>query len=224
MKKSLLRRDLTVTGAFLVILAALAAGGMLFLGYRVYDAARARAHLRSSIPKLCEELSRQRQTLVSAIGAYKQALGSYPPDHVLKEKPLVIDAVTNQLLYELMGAVYSPTNDTFYTRDFSPIRGVDAKTFFNVGSFRNSGKTPATVPCFLKLTDLNSTASISDRPHEVFLVAFWPNWEGVDAELLTQVDAATWCYNSSAPLHNPGTYDLWIEIRTALTNITCGNW
>lgn len=222
--KGLLQRDLTVTGVVIAVVATMVAFALGVFGFRVYGHARAEARLRASVPKVYEDICHQRQVLVVAIDAYRQALGCYPPDHVLSQNPLAVDAVTNQLLYELFGAVYSSTNDLFYTRNFPSIRKVDLKTFFNVDGLKNSAKTLEKVRCFLTISELSSTAEISEHPHTVALLSYWPTWEGVDTSIYEQIEAGTWRYNSSAPSHNPGKYDLWIEIKTPMTNIIVGNW
>jgi len=222
MNRNYLRRELTLIGG-LVLVVAVALGFGRF-GLRAYTRDRQQAHLRSSLPKLREELCLQRQILVSAILAYKQALGTYPPDHVVQQKPMLVDAVTNQLLYELLGTVYSASGQSFAPHNFPAIRKSDLGTFFNVGNLKNSAETPALARPFLKVSDLNSTVPISERPHVVALMTFYPNWPGVDPELGQQISAGSWCYNSSAPVHNTGGYDLWIEVNTPLTNFVIGNW
>jgi hypothetical protein len=34
----------------------------------------------------------------------------------------------------------------------------------------------------------------------------------------------TWCYNSTKPQHNPGGFDLWMEVEAPGTNLVIGNW
>src|SRR5208283_1550729 len=65
MNRNYLRRELTLIGG-LVLVVAVALGFGRF-GLRAYTRDRQQAHLRSSLPKLREELCLQRQILVSAI-------------------------------------------------------------------------------------------------------------------------------------------------------------
>jgi hypothetical protein len=217
-------RKLTPKAGVLVVVSLVAAIGLGILAYPVYARARSMSHLRSSIPTLCQEVGRQRQILMAAIEGYKRALNSYPPDHLLSQAPPAVDAATNQLLYELLGTLYNSTNDTFYPSGFPQIRGIDAKRFFNTPRFKNSGEDTGTIGHFLKASDMGATIAITERPDTVALLSFWPAWQGVEPDLYQQIDIGTWCYNSSAPAHNPGGYDLWIQIRTPLTNIIIANW
>lgn len=210
--------------ALLVMFSLGAVIGLGILAYPGFTRARLTAHLRSSIPKLCEEAGRQRQVLSAAIESYKRALNTYPPDHLISNSPLIVDAATNQLLYELLGTVYDSTNDNFSASDFPSIRRVDAKRFFNTSRFNNSTEDPGKIAHFLKSTDMGATIAITERPNTVALLSYWPSWEGVQPDLYAQIEPGSWCYNSSAPIHNRSTYDLWIEIKTPLTNIVIANW
>jgi hypothetical protein len=208
--------------ALVAILAAVAALVWAVSGIR----ARARAveDLRSSIPKLCQEVSLQRALLVSAIEAYKNGLGFYPPDHLLSRTPPRVDPVTNQLMYELLGTLHDPVKDMFTPPHAPAIRRALIKRLFNAEGFRNSAEKPQMVRHFLDGSKLTSSKAINEKPEEVGLASYWPNWEGIQPDLYAQISPGTWCYNSSCPTHNPGTYDLWIEVRTPLTNILMGNW
>jgi hypothetical protein len=219
-----LNRKLTPIGVLLIILSGSVLIGLGVSVYRLYCHVRSISHLRASLPKLCDEAGRQRQVLVSAIESYKQTLGIYPPDHALAGMPPGVEPATNQLLYELLGSVYNPNDDAFYPSGFPRIRGTDARKYFNASRFRNSAESPQTVGHFLKKSDIGGTLEITDRPDSVSLLTFWPSWQGVDPEIYQQIDVGTWCYNSSTPAHKKGAYDLWIEIKTPLTNIIIANW
>ena len=220
----LFNRKLSLKSTLLVLLGIAAVLGLGMVSYLVIARARSMAHLRASIPILCEEATRQRDVLLAAIENYKRALNVYPPDHLLSRAPLSVDAVTNQLLYELMGTLYDSTNDVFYCSDFPQIRGVDVKRLFNTVRLRNSGDNPGAIGRFLDVTNAGATTAITERPDTVALLSFWPSWQGVQSDLYQQIDIGTWCYNSSAPIHNRSGFDLWIEIKTPLTNILIANW
>src|SRR6185369_10621605 len=95
----------------ILAIALLFGGGLMARSYLAHE--RLRSHLRAAIPKVCDDLCRQRQSLLDAIDAYKAKLGFYPPDHIISREPLIVDAVTNQLLYELLGTFHDPATDTF---------------------------------------------------------------------------------------------------------------
>jgi hypothetical protein len=108
--KQYLNRRLTLsqTAAVVVIVAVL--GGLGYATYKFIAAQVFEARLRAAVPRLCVAVRQQRAALASAIEAYKTSFGVYPPDHVVRRQPLVVDPVTNTLLYELVGAVYNSTN------------------------------------------------------------------------------------------------------------------
>jgi hypothetical protein len=222
--KSFFRRDLTTTGVLVALLILAGCVGLLYAVYELRLRAERAAHLRSAIPRLCQELSQQRQVLISAIEAYKGRLGFYPPDHLLSRTPLIVDPITNQLMYELVGTLHDPAKDTFSPVHLPLIRRAVIKRFFGTDGFKNSAERAKLVNHFLDAANLTATVAINEKPDEVHLPSFWPNWEGVEPDLYAQVSAGTWCYNSSSPTHNPRTYDLWIEVKTPLTNIVIGNW
>ena len=223
-EKASFNPTLSLKGGLLVLVCLGTAIGLGLFGYPLYARARSMAHLRSSIPMLCSEVARQREVLVAAIENYKRTLKSYPPDHLVSQTPPTVDVATNQLLYELLGMVYDSTNDAFYSLDFASIRRVDAQRYFNAPRFKNSGEDLAKIGHFLKTSELGATLAINERPNTVALLTFWPSWQGVQPDLYQQIDIGTWCYNSSAPVHHVGAYDLWIEIKTPLTNIVIANW
>lgn len=187
---------------------------------------RADLELRLSrvIERLPSELCKQRDVIESAIERYKSELGFYPPDKIVSSDPLIIDPVTNQLMYELYGTIYDPTNGTFNPGQFPVIKNSIAKRFFNVEKFRNSAEDPQSVRRFLEKTNLTATVLIHPRPDVVGLLGFWPNWAGMESDLYQYIGMASWQYNSSRPIHNPGKFDLWIVIQTPRTNITVANW
>jgi hypothetical protein len=188
--------------------------------------ARADLEFRLSqvIERLPSELCKQRDIIESAIERYKTDLGFYPPDRIVSNDPLIIDPVTNQLMYELYGTIYDPTNGTSDPCQFPFIKCSVAKRFFNVEKFKNSVEDPQKIRRFLQKTNLTATVLIRDRPDVVGLLGFWPNWEGMESDLYQYIGIASWQYISSRPIHNPGKFDLWIVVQTPRTNITVANW
>jgi hypothetical protein len=126
--------------------------------------------------------------------------------------------------HELFGTLHDPAKEIFTPAHFPPIRRALIQRLFNAESFRNSAVRAELVNHFLDVSNLTATAAINEKPEEVGLPSFSPNWEGLESDLYAQIAAGTWCYNSSSPTYNPGTYDLWIEVKTPVTNIVIGNW
>jgi hypothetical protein len=184
---------------------------------------RPRTHFHAAIPKICGELSQQRQLLQKAIEAYKAKLGFYPPDHVISRQPLVVDTVTNPLLYELLGTWQGPAADTFTPARFPAMHRSLIKSFFDTDGFKNSAAKADEVQHFLDAAEIEATVAVSSKP-DVGLLGYYPDWEGIEPDIYSLIGPSSWRYNSSAPVHNPGSFDLWIEIITAQTNILIGNW
>jgi hypothetical protein len=161
--------------------------------------------------------------LLKAIGAYKTKLGFYPPDHVIDQQPLLVDAVTNPLLYELLGTWHDPAAETFTPARFPSVHRSLIKSFFNTDGFKNSAAKADEVQHFLDASAIEATVAVNSKP-DVGLLGYYPSWEGIEPDIYSLVGLSSWRYNSSAPVHNPGSFDLWIEIETSQTNILIGNW
>ena|SRR5437016_2590226 len=220
--KQLLKRRLTFTDSLwvLVVLAVAFA-----VGYELYRFAAKKvleARVRSAFPRVCREIRSQRQQLVGAIQAYKADLGFYPPDHVLTRNPLIIDAVTNQLLYELLGTVYDPTNETFSAKGFEPVSRTTAKELFNADGFKNSASSADSVKHFLA-TEFVPSREVHDDP-DVSVLSFSSGWEEIGGEVAGEFEFSSWRYVSAAPTNNPGRFDLWIEVKVSDKAIVVGNW
>ena len=103
----------------LLVLASLGWAGNTFYGFiakKLLD-----AKVRAATPKVIAAVGAERDVLVNAIEKYKAHYGFYPPDHLVSSRPVVVDAVTNQLLYELIGTVYIASNRTFAAHMFQPV-------------------------------------------------------------------------------------------------------
>jgi len=219
-----LRRRLSIAEGFVAVVVILA---LLGAGFAIEQwRGRTRREFPSPLAteRLEVEVRGQLEVLLAAIENYKEALGAYPPDHVVSRSPLVVDPVTNQLMYELFGTLYNPKDASFLPRQFPVIAGPLVKRMFNVDRFKNSAELPESVRQFLDKSKVASQVLINKRPDVVGLLGYWPNWEGVDADAFQFSDLPSWRYNSSRPTHNPGKFDLWIELKTARANVTIGNW
>jgi hypothetical protein len=217
------KRKLTKMDALAVILALAVLAALSYAGERVVSRLVFESHLRSEIFRICQHACEQRQRLVAAISAYKESLGFYPPDHLIRKDPVVVDPVTNQLFYELYGTVYDPS-----TRSFTPFNSSThlpaalVREYFNTDRFKNSAATTEAVKHFLPETE--TLVEVHERPETIGLLSFSPNWEGANWDAIAKMRFGSWQYNSSKPAHNPGGFDLWIEIQAPGTNIVIGNW
>jgi len=218
----LLKRRLSFTDSLLVlvVLAVVSAAGyeLCRVTFRLILTVQARA----AIPRVCDEIRSQRRQLVGAIEAYKAGMGFYPPDHVLSRNPLRIDAVTNQLLYELLGTVYDPTNETFSAKGFERVGKGMIKEMFNTDGFKNSASSDDSVKHFL-VADFVPSREVHDDP-DVNVLSFSSALEGIDGDVAGEFEFSSWHYVSSTPTNNPGRFDLWIEVKAADRAIIIGNW
>jgi hypothetical protein len=214
---------LSVLGSLCGVLSLAVLASASVIAYRVFLLQRTNYHLRLAIPKVCQELLSQRELFVRGIEEYKRKFGTYPPDHLISSEPLVVDAITNQLLYELLGTLQDPAAGTFAPVRFPAVKREMIKSFFNTAEFRNSALKEEDVKHFIDVADISATVAVHNKP-DVALLGYFPGWEGIEPDIYGQVNLSSWQYNSSAPRHNPGRYDLWIEVKTSQTNIVVGNW
>jgi hypothetical protein len=219
--KTLLNRRLTVRDAvgLFAVLAALAVTG--YYGYQFVAAKMLEAKVEAALPVVCADVRAQRATIIGAIENYKKEFGFYPRDNVASRQPVVVNAYTNPLLYELVGTVI---DDKGMVRllglETAPFDFV--KQFLNATGFVNSGASTGAVKRFLTLEKYPVT-QIHDDP-DVFAAGFHITLANVPYEAYSEFEFGPWQYVSSAPVHSPGRFDLWIEVKTKKHAVTIGNW
>ena len=146
--------------------------------------------------------------LVMLIEAYKAKVVVYPPDNPNGNLP-----ERNVLLYELAGAIRKP--GPLYSTPFGDITQADLQTQFGVGGLINARDEGNVDP------DANRSHPIlknlkSDQSDTVF---------GNTRSLVVPVDGLNgrpnpWRYRLGNPTntHNPGSFDVWVEIVLGRTN------
>ena len=179
--------------------------------------------VHGELPKLCCAVVEQRGRLVAAISGYKKTYGFYPPDHVVSTNPTTVETVTNQLFYELVGCVFDQTQQVWHPSGGSERLPPDLVRLFFGRDFLNATNGPCKPKGFLSSASAEPLICIHEKPETIALITYWPDWNGFDGDA-SGFEIGTWQYNSSAPEHNPGTYDLWLRISTKETNIVIGNW
>ena len=173
----------------------------------------------------------------TAIERYKSAYGFYPPDSAVKMSNTPI----NQLYYELVGTTNTaapPANPDYEvlgdpSQQLTGGPGGQVSQVFGVSGFMNCNKyggdeSAAHGQDFLP--DLKPrqiaeylTNSIAPNVGFTMLVSSAGGPDPAYQPLGVQ-DANPWRYNSSNPTNNPGSYDLYIQLRIAgKTNLIC-NW
>jgi hypothetical protein len=220
--KHYLNRRLTPreTAAVVVIVAVL--GGLGYATYKFIAAQVFEAQVRAAVPRLCAGIRQQRAAIASAIEAYKASFGVYPPDHLVSRQPLVVDPVTNTLLYELVGAAYNSTNKMLSVGGLEPAEAAYVKGFFHIEGFKNSAERADQVKRFLPAENL-PVRQLHDDP-DVFVLSAAVPYEDLDPDIYYSIDRGSWHYVSSAPTNNPGRFDLWIEVKAGDHRIRIGNW
>ena len=173
----------------------------------------------------------------TAIERYKSAYGFYPPDSTV----MMNNTPINQLYYELVGTtntVAPPANPVYQvlgdpSQQLIGGPGGQVSQVFGVNGFMNCNKfggdeSASHAQDFLP--DLkprqmaeNLTNSIAPNVGFTMLVSSAggpdPGYQPLNVQ-----DANPWRYNSSNPTNNPGSYDLYIQLRIAgKTNLIC-NW
>jgi hypothetical protein len=219
--KTILNRRLTgrEAAAVIAIVAVLAAAG--YLGWQTISARILEAKVNAALPIILSQLRDQRQTIVAAIENYKKEFGFYPPDHVASRQPLLVNAYTNPLLYELAGTLVDTNGFVQFPRQEAAEMSF-VKEFFHSTGIVNSGTSAAAVKRFLS-PDTCPVRQLHDDP-DVFALGFQIYTAGIPGETIWEFDLSPWQYVSSAPVHNPGKFDLWLEVKTKTRSVTVGNW
>jgi hypothetical protein len=208
-----LKEMLAVTG-----LVALAGASV----YGLYWGAAALWHrhkLEEAIPAALVGVRSQREVLIGSIEAYKAQFGYYPP---LFTAAGPNRGVLNPLCYELMGVRLDPKKADFHiaiTKD--PLEVDEVQKYFNARSFSNCVTFPASPTNFLP----NRPLSVSPltKSGELFGVSLsYPDF--IPEPFWNDFDFSPWRYATNPAEHNPGKYDLWVDIDVAGKHFTIGNW
>lgn len=146
----------------------------------------------------------------TAIEKYKSKMGFYPPDGPNPAVP--------PLYYELIGVYQdSATPSTFRSGDDrEAITSATVLSSFGVEGFANTAATKAEVRSFLQDLAVSKMFQVSTSPDIELLrptVGIWTNG-----------GAPRWSYNSRNPVHNPKTYDLWVDIVIGGETNRIANW
>ena len=165
----------------------------------------------------------------TAIERYKSAYGFYPACNIT-------NALVNPLYFELVGTTNDATTGNYETLDggsMIPINQVSAAFDSSIGGFVNCNKPNAasadeSAPRAQNfLPELKSTQigrNYTNNNVAVTLLVSSIGGPDPGYQPLGSQDLNPWRYNSSNPTNNPGSYDLYIQLRIAgKTNLIC-NW
>jgi hypothetical protein len=230
--KNLLQRRMSTVATLVVIAGSAVLATLAYFAWGFVQEKMIESKVRALLPAHYGDIRARRDELVSAIEAYKKHFGVYPPDHVLSRQPLVVDPVTNQLLYELVGATYNPTNKTFDTGIVEPVEVSLYKEVFNTDEIKNSSTNSNEVRHFIPANATPYAFEAHDDP-DVFVMS-QPVFSAPLIPLMTDMDSCnhialhlkvgSWHYLSTSPTHNPGAFDLWIDTEAYGQQLTIGNW
>jgi prepilin-type N-terminal cleavage/methylation domain-containing protein len=172
--------------------------------------------------------------LETAIDNYKTAYGFYPPG------PANLPAIgnpgsyINQLYYELSGTVQTTVDGQpgFQTLNGSAkITAANVTTAFGTGGFVNCTKPGSEESAVarnflpdLKPNQLCNFTNVNTGINGVNLLVSSVGGPDANYQPLSLQDVNPWRYNSSNPVNNPGSYELWIQLVIGnQTNLIC-NW
>jgi hypothetical protein len=175
--------------------------------------------LEQSIPAALAGVRAQRDELASVIEAYKAHFGYYPPLYTSLGQNR---GILNPLCYELLGTRYETNRRAFsipITKDGLSVD--EAQKYFNVHSFSNCLSYPSLPTNFLSNRALTTAPLGNDTDAfgvgviytEIIAQPFWEDFE-----------FTTWRYTTNPAEHNPGKFDLWVEMMVAGKHFIIGNW
>ena len=159
----------------------------------------------------------ERDRLVTLIEAYKTKLGVYPPDN----RKIPFNPAFNSLFYELAGAVRLPGG--VYSNAFETVRGTDLNSAFGIDGMLNASDDPTEIKRILKTVKPDQIASIAGNTKSFVVPIDGPkDWLG-----MPNVNGTPnpWRYAvGTNAVHNPESFDLWVEIVFRNKTNIIGNW
>jgi prepilin-type N-terminal cleavage/methylation domain-containing protein len=178
----------------------------------------------------------QLKGIEAAIDGYKTKLGFYPPDNPN-------NVVSNQLYFELLGTTNNgvglPAPTLWVTMDGSAQIGTktspNISAVFGVSGMANSstrahsddaGAAASTFINNLTPNEIGVLDPSTPGGQQIKLLVCsvtWPS-DKMPYPIPTNPILNPWCYNSSHPTNNTGSYDLWVDlVLKGKTNRIC-NW
>jgi hypothetical protein len=175
--------------------------------------------LERSIPVLLAGTRSQRNALVGVIEAYKSKFGYYPPMYT---PPGRNRGEVNPLSYELLGVQFQTNHSEFHipvTKD--PLSLEEAQKYFNSRWFSNCLTFPMIPTNFLAnralaitpMTKNGDVVGVGVTYTDFTPEGFWEDYR-----------FSAWRYVTNPAEHNPGKFDLWVEVTVAGKHFTIGNW
>jgi hypothetical protein len=214
-----LRQPLSVAQMAGTVAVVLIIGAALYGAYSGVAALWHRHLLTRSIPKALAGIRKQRQELIAIIETYKGHFGYYPP---MFTPPGPEHGKINPLCYELLGVQFEPARSEFHIRiSKDPLSMQEAQKYFNCRSFSNSIVYPNMPTNYLA----NRALAVSMMTSEADLYGLGVTFTDFTAEQFWgDYQFSPWRYAINPAEHNPGKFDLWVEVTVAGQHYTIGNW
>ena len=174
------------------------------------------ASLRNNATK--GKVQAELQQIVTAIDAYKEKLGFYPPESAFS-------AATNVLYYELLGTTNFGRGavTTFVTLNGSPpITSIQARQVFGNDGFVNCNRAgnaddAPVAKAFLSQLRPAQWAEIVQGATTFRLLTCSVRWKPDDS-------INPWHYRAASATNNPGGYDLWVNVLIGGRTNRFSNW
>jgi hypothetical protein len=215
------KRQLTARQTIAVLLGSALVAAVVYGAYLAGLTFMHRRAVRAVIPKYLDGLRGQRDQLAQAIERYHVQFGFYPQNHTTNSTQR---AVLNPLYYELLGTLWVSNYQAFRLSTTKDLLKIDrAMSAFNMSSFSNSLAAPAEISPTWPTNFLDHLGFVGREEDDVFLVCSGPP-DGIDDAVVQDFNASNWRYAADPAEHNPGKYDLWIDLDVLDQHFVIGNW
>lgn len=213
---SIMSRPFSSRASGLVIAMAFGFALVVFLGYRVAAPARHRQRVEAMLPHYLAMLQAHRDQLVRAIETYRAQLGFYPPNAATQKLDW---ATLNPLYYELAGTRWHPDERWFgLPTTKQPLSLETLQKSFGLTSFSNTTQFPTWPTNFLQ----QAPVSFREENGVLLLVSVVP--AEIPDDLADDFVLTPWRYATAPAEHNPGRFDLWMELRANGQSYHISNW
>jgi prepilin-type N-terminal cleavage/methylation domain-containing protein len=162
---------------------------------------------------------------VTAIERFKDHFGYYPPDN-LRPGSTVVNAVTNQLYYELAGVVVNNQTRTFQT-SVGTLPTAAVQQIFGREGFVNVAPEAKQLKSFVGNWKASQVKTVLLQGFNVQVLAAPVDLRKGDplAPFPSPYNTVNpWRYVSTNPTNNPNSFDLWAEVPLGRETKIIGNW
>jgi hypothetical protein len=214
-------RQLSARQTLAVVVGSILLGAVvygLYLGGSTFIHRRA---VRAAIPKYLDGLRGQRDQLAQAIEKYHAQFGFYPQNHSTNNAQR---AILNPLYYELLGTLWVSNYQAFRLSTTKDLLKLDqAMNAFHMSSFSNSLAAPPGISPVWPTNFLDNLGFAGREQDDIIMVCSGTP-DGIDDAVVQDFNASNWRYAADPAEHNPGKFDLWVELDVLDQHFVIGNW